>query len=65
MLSEKSGMEHDKGNFMHLNEGVEALELGVDEDDAKTFLREVSESEAKQYPQYDGVNDAVDIEDAE
>jgi hypothetical protein len=34
-------------------------------DDKKTFLRMVSKEEAEQYPEYDGVNDVVDIEDAD
>jgi len=37
----------------------------LNEDDKKTFFVPVSEEEAKLYPEYDGVNDEVSLEDAE
>lgn len=50
---------------MSLNQEDSKVDMGVAEDEAKTFLIEVSEEEAKLYPEYDGVNDVVDIEEAE
>ncbi len=36
----------------------------VNENEVKTFLYEVTEEEARLFPEYDGVNDIISLEDA-
>jgi hypothetical protein len=53
-----------RGIFMN-NNSNEQLDDEFDPSVQKTFLSSVTEEEAKMFPEYDGVNDPVSLDEAE